>query len=90
MDRVILDQLLTDLIHGRFPRRQADELIQRVSSDPQVARAYAEAKLRAELAWEMREERRSERAARRRARKRVALARWLRRVTNWRGGATRS
>ncbi len=84
MDRVVLDQLLADLLEGRLPSRQADELLARVTSDPQVARAYAEAKLRVELAEEIREERRAERAARRRSRKRTALVRLLRRVTPWR------
>ena len=81
MERAELDKLLLDLIEERLSSRQVERLLKRITSEPDVARAYAEAKLRADLAAEKKEQRELRRAARLRTRKKAVFVRWFRRVT---------
>ena len=83
MERADLDNLLRDLIEQRLPDADAERLLRRITSEPDVARAYAEAKLREESAAERGERRQTRRAARLRSRKKAVLARWFRRLTRW-------
>ena len=48
-DRETLDQRLVEMIYGLLPEDEATELQRRISSEPDVARAYAEMKLRTDL-----------------------------------------
>ena len=57
MDRAELDNLLCDLLEERLSVEESDRLLQRITSEPDVARAYAEAKLREERAVERMEQR---------------------------------
>jgi hypothetical protein len=47
-----LEMQLWDLIYGLLPDDEARQLCERITSDPEVARAYARAKLRADLVGE--------------------------------------
>ena len=52
MNREELNQQLWDLVYGLLSEREAAEMNERITSDPEVARAYAEVALQAELVAE--------------------------------------